>query len=182
MVVVNTPGTLLQDKVRIRKRWAGFQHKLLNTKSLNLDPTIVDLLPPRPLELSLGDEPSMDEMMTEALKGMSHWQAVGPDGFPAELLKIDHPAFAQCFHNILANVWEPGEVPQQWKYAIIKVLHEKEDRIHRNNYRGISLGPHEGNSLSRIVESRLSNCCKTGGLLPKEQQCGFRPARSTTDM
>ena len=76
----------------------GVYPKLLNTKSLKLDPTIFNLLPPRPLELSLGDEPSMDEM-TEALKGMSNWKAVGPDGLPAELLKIDHPAFAQCFHN-----------------------------------------------------------------------------------
>ena len=36
----------------------------------------------------------MDEI-TEALEGMSNWEAVGPDGLPAELLKIDHPAFAQ---------------------------------------------------------------------------------------
>ena len=48
-------GTLLPDRVRIRKRWSGFYRKLLNTISLKLDPTILDLLPPRPLELSLGD-------------------------------------------------------------------------------------------------------------------------------
>ena len=86
--------------------------KLLTSKSLELDPKIIDLLPPRLLELSLRDEPSMDEM-TEALKGVSDWKVVGPDGLPAELLKIDHPAFAQCFRNILANVWVTGEVPQQ---------------------------------------------------------------------
>ena len=63
-------GTLLRDKVRIREQWPGFYyyHNLLNTKSLKLDPTVIDLLPPRPLKLSLGDESSMDEM-TEALKG-----------------------------------------------------------------------------------------------------------------
>ena len=84
----------------------------------------LDLLPPRPSKLSLEDEPSMDEM-AEALKGMSDWKAVGPDGLPAELLKMDHPSFAQCFHNILVNVWVTGEVLQQWKDAIIKVLHTK---------------------------------------------------------
>ena len=88
----------------------------MNTKSLKLDATIIDLVPPRPPKLSLEDEPSMDEM-TEALRGKSNLKAVGPDGLPAELLKIDHPAFAQCFHNILVNVWVTGEVPQQWKDA-----------------------------------------------------------------
>ena len=32
-----------------------------------------------------------------------------------------------------------------------------------------------------MVASRLSNYCKAEGILP-EEQCGFRPARSTVDM
>ena len=66
-----------------------FEHEL-NTKSIKLDPTIIDLLQPRPLQLSLGDEPSMDDM-TEVIKGVPNWKAGGPDGLPAELLKLDHP-------------------------------------------------------------------------------------------
>ena len=54
-------STLLWDKVRIRERWSGFYHKLSSTTSLKLDPTIIGFLPPRPLKLSLGDEPSMNE-------------------------------------------------------------------------------------------------------------------------
>ena len=53
--------------------------------------------------------------------GMLNWKAVGPDGLPAEVLKIGHPAFAQqCFHNILVHACVTGKVPQQWKCAIIK--------------------------------------------------------------
>ena len=106
------------------------------SKGVKLDPTIVDLLPRRSLELSLGNEPSMDEMM-EALEGISNWKYVGPCGLPAELLEIDHPAFAQCFHNILANGWVPGEAPHHWTYAIIKVLHKNKNRTDCNNYSGI---------------------------------------------
>ena len=80
----------------------------------------------------------MDEM-TEALKGMSNWNAVGRDDLLAEVLKLDHPALAQCFRNILENVWLTGEVSQQWKYAIIKPLHKTKDRTDCNNFRGISL-------------------------------------------
>ena len=32
-----------------------------------------------------------------------------------------------------------------------------------------------------MVASRLSNYCEAGGILP-EEQCGFRPTRSTVDM
>ena len=44
----------------------------LNTGSLKIDPTIIYLYPPRPLEVSLGDQPSMDEM-TEVINGMPNW-------------------------------------------------------------------------------------------------------------
>ena len=87
-------GTLLRDRMRIRERWARFYHTFWNTKSLTLSPTIIDLLPPRPLEESLRDEPSMDEM-TDVIKGMSNWKAVGPDGVPSELPILDHPEFVQ---------------------------------------------------------------------------------------
>ena len=59
----------------------------------------------------------MDEMTEALLWGMLNWTAVGPDGLPAQILKIDHPAFAQYFHDILVNVRVAGEVPQHWKDA-----------------------------------------------------------------
>ena len=102
-----------------------------------------------------------------------NWKAVRPDGLPAELLKLDHPEIIQCFHHILLNGWITGQVPQQWKDAIIKVLHKKKDTSDCNNYKGISLVAHAGNVLLKIVASRLSNY-EDRGILP-EEQCGFRP-------
>ena len=49
------------------------------------------------------------------------------------------------------------------------------------NYRGISLVSHAGKVLLKVVARRLSAYCEAKGLLP-EEQCGFRPNRSTTDM
>ncbi len=82
--------------------------------------------------------------MTEAPKGMPNWKAVGPDGLPAELLKIDHPAFAQCFHNILVNVWLTGEVPQQWKDAIIGATGDVAENPTKGMRRGGGTGGVEG--------------------------------------
>ena len=40
---------------------------------------------------------------------------------------------------------------------------------------------HAGKVLLKVVVRRLSAYCEAKGLLP-EEQCGFRPDRSTTDM
>ena len=50
-----------------------------------------------------------------------------------------------------------------------------------NNYRGISLVVHAGKVLFKVVAMRIGDYCEAKGLLP-EEQCGFRPHRSTTDM
>ena len=73
------------------------------------------------------------------------------------------------------------EVPQEWKNATIKVLHKKKDRTECSNYRDLSLVAHAGKVLLKIVANRLGDFCKEAGILP-EEQCGFRPQRSTTDM
>ena len=41
---------------------------------------------------------------------------------------------------------------------------------------------HAGKLLLRVVARRLSAYCEAKGLLPEEEQCGFRPDHSTTDM
>ena len=74
-----------------------------------------------------------------------------------------------------------GEVPQQGKDAIITVLHKKKDGTECGNYRGISLVEHAGKILVKAIARRLSEYCERVGILPEEQS-GFRPNRSTTDM
>ena len=72
-------------------------------------------------------------------------------------------------------------MPQQWKDAIIMVLHKKKDRTECGNYRGISLVAHAGKILLKIIARRLSEYCERVGILPEEQN-DFRLNRSTTDM
>ena len=72
-------------------------------------------------------------------------------------------------------------MPQQWKDATIKVLHKKNSRTECSNYRGISLWAHARKVLLKVIAGRLSDYCEREGILP-EEQCGFRPHRSTVDM
>ena len=123
--------------------------------------------------------------MEEAIRAMANNKAVGPDGLPVELLKVlvdegDSDNLAS-FYEIVVAVWRRGRVPQQWKDATINVLHKKKDRTECGNYRGISLVAHAGKVLLKVIAGRLSDYCEREGILP-EEQCGFRPHRSTVDM
>ena len=116
---------------------------------------------------------------------MANGKAMGQDELPAKLLKLglsdSSHEILLAFHDIIVAVWMTGEVPQEWKDATIKVLHKKKDRTECSSYRGLSLVAHAGKVLLKIVANRLGDFCEEAGIFP-EEQCGFRPQRSTTDM
>ena len=122
--------------------------------------------------------------LTDAIRSLANGKAVGPDGVSVELFKITlngDPALRRRLLDIVVRIWRGGEVPQQWKDAIIMVLHKKKDRTECDSYRGISLVAYAGKTLPKIIARRLGEYCERVGILPEEQS-GFRPNRSTTDM
>ena len=176
-------GVLLRDVELIRERWVRWFHTLLNAKSPRLDPNIAEGLDQWPENMPLGVQPTMQEL-TDAIRSLANGKAVGPDGVSVELFKITlngDPALRRKLFDIVVCIWRGGEMPQQWKDAIIMALHKKKDRTECGNYRGISLVAHAGKILLKIIARRLSEYCERVGILPKEQS-GFRPNRSTTDM
>ena len=84
-------------------------------------------------------------------------------------------------HRLTTHIWGEGKVPQERKDAVITVLYKKGDKTECGNYRGISLVSHAGKVLLKVAARMLSAYCEARGLLPEEQS-GFRPDRSTTDM
>ena len=176
-------GIMLRDPELVRGRWARFFGTLLNSKSDKLKLDIIEDLPQWPITHALGVEPTENELIG-ALRSMANAKAVGPDELPVELLKLginNDPTVLRVFHLVIKRVWHQRKVPQRWRDAVIKVLHKNKDRFECGNYRGISLVAHAGKVLLKIVATRLSAYCEARNLLP-EEQCGFRPHRSTTDM
>ena len=92
-------GRLLRDKGCIRERWVRFFRSLLNSKSDMLDPDIPKRLPQHPGASALGIEPTEEEIPT-AMKAMANAKAVGPDGLPAELLKLGLQQDWSCWSSI----------------------------------------------------------------------------------
>ena len=176
-------GRLLRDKGRIRERWVRFFRSLLNSKSDMLDADIPKRLPKHPVASALGIEPTEEEIAT-AIKALANAKGVGPDGLPEELLKLGFQqdrTILRELHRLTILIWRQGKVPQQWKDAVITVLHKKGDKTECGNYRDILFVSHAGKVLLKHVARRLSAYCEARGLLP-EEQCGLRPDRSTTDM
>ena len=176
-------GVLLRDVERTRERWVRWFHTPLNTKSSRLDPNIAEGLDQWPESMPPGVQLTMQEL-TDAICSLANGKAVGLDGVSVELFKITlngDPALRRRLLDIVIRIWRGGEVSQQWKDAIIMVLHKKKDRTECGNYRGISLVAHGDKILLKIIARRLSEYCERVGILPEEQS-GFRPNCSTTDM
>ena len=155
----------------INERWVRNFFALLNTISPTIDQTVTEKIAQRPTALSLGDPPSLCET-AEALRAMSNGKATGPDGLPAELLKLGlnggTPEILYHFHSIVSQVWISGEVPQEWRGVTITVLHKKKDKTECGNYRGISLVAHAAKAHLKIMAHRLDkflrgNRCVPGG-------------------
>ena len=159
-------GRLLRDKGRIRERWVRCFRSLLNSKSDMLNPDIPKRLPQQPVASALGIEPTEEEIAT-SMKAMANEKAMGPDGLPAELLELgrqqDRTILLE-FHRFTTLIWREGHVPQQWKDAVITVLHKKDDKTECGNYLGISLVSHAGNVLLKVVARKLSAYCEAKGL------------------
>ena len=103
-------GILLRDKGRIRERWVRFFRSLLNSKSDMLDTDIPKRLPQHPVASALGIEPTEEEIAT-AMKAMANAKAVGPDGLPAELLKLvlqQDRTILRELHWLTILIWRQG--------------------------------------------------------------------------
>ena len=99
--------------------------------------------------------------LTDAIRSLRNGKAVGQDGVSVELFKITlngDPTLHRRLFDIVVRIWRGGEMPQQWKDAIIMVLHKKKDRTECGNYRSISLVAHAGKILLKIIARRFSEC------------------------
>ena len=176
-------GVLLRDVELIRERWVQWFHTLLNAKSPSLDPNISGGLDQWPENMPLRVQPTMQKL-TDAIRSLANGKAAGPEGVSVELFKITlngDPTLRRRLLDIVVRIWRGVKVPQQSKYAIVMVLHKKKDGTECGNYRGILQVAHAGKILLKIIARRINEYGERVGILPEEQS-GFRPNRSTTDM
>lgn len=116
------------------------------------------------------------------INSMPNRRAVGTDDLLVELVELEidgHCDNIDFFHAIVVDKWQGEGVPKEWTYATIAGLHKK-DGTKCGNYRGILLMAHAGIVVLNIIADRPSIYCEGEYILP-EEQCGFKPQRSTID-
>ena len=104
----------------------------------------------------------MMQKLTVDIHSLANEKTVGLDGVSIELSKMTHsgdPALRCRLLDIAVCIWR-GEVPQQGKYTITMVLHERKiGQSECGNYRGISLVAHVSKILLKIIARHLSEYC-----------------------
>ena len=150
-----------------------------------VDPDIPKRLPQHSIASALGMEPTEEEIAT-TMKTMANTKVVGPDGLPAELLKLglqQDPTILLELHRLTTLLWREGKVPQQLKDTVIIVLHNKGDKTECGNYRGISLASHVGKiqETQRLLLRRRdcylrSSAVSTGSIDHGHDICGSQAA------
>ena len=86
--------------------------------------------------------------------------------------------FLHKFLNFLNVCWIYGDIPEEWRTAIVIPIHKKGDRNNPDNYRGISLLNTGYKIYSKIIAKRLT---VIADVLLLEEQNGFRKGRSCMD-
>ena len=71
-------------------------------------------------------------------------------------------------------------MPYQWNNETM-VLHTRKYRTESGNYRDISHAAHAGNVLLKVIAGGRIDYCERENISP-EEQCRFRPQRSTVDI
>lgn len=104
-------GEMLKYVELIQARWVQWFYTLLNPMSPNLNISVIDDLPTRPIYEWLGCVPSMYET-EEAVKSMANGNTVSTNELPAELSKLLlDDAGLSSLHDIIKGTWRRGRVP-----------------------------------------------------------------------
>ena len=177
--IAASDGTLLTDRGDILNRWKEHFEAALNNNSTT-DEDIISSITERPEIPELSLFPAIQEVFT-AIKQMSSGKKSGKDSLPPEVFKYGGQKLAKKLHSLFVKIWQTGNVPQDFKDALIQHLYKsKGNRNICDNHRGISLLSIAGKILARLILNRIMKHL-VDDIYP-ESQCGFRAGRGTVDM
>ena len=197
-ISLNIKGKQLQDKKEIANEFANMYKEISSNKNLDNDVinlrrnTVIQMLETKKqIDKKTGDLVKTDitslndhfniNELENVLSTLNKKSSPGIDEVPY-LYYINSPDSAKEFLlKILNKSWETGEIPVNWKQALVKpILKPSKDKNDPNSYRPISLT----NTISKIMEKMITNRLKW--FLEKNKslnknQSGFRKNCSTND-
>jgi hypothetical protein len=112
---------------------------------------------------------------TGAIMRMKTGRATGPGDIHTELINSGGQKLLEMITMLLNKIINGEKVPEEWKVAIITLIHKKGDKRKCENYRGIlvtsTFSRIYGRISANLVEAEYKN-------MEMEEQLGFRDGRS----
>ena len=116
------------------------------------------------------------ERVEKAISKLPNDKSLGPDGIPAEILKLGQGALAAKLFEIIRRIWSTAYWPLQWRGGRLKELLKKGSKLECDNYRGLLISNHVSKAASDILDEAIEPLYDM--YVPTEQ-CGATKKRST---
>ncbi|XP_043267691.1 uncharacterized protein [Venturia canescens] len=148
---------------------------------------IVDgLFPTHPIRTNATDDADVPappvfvaEELTRATKAMKSGKAPGPDGVPAEILRLVARLRPEILLDLYNTCLTTGTFSGRWKEArLVLIPKGRGDPNTPSAYRPLSLLDTTGKLYEQLLRPRLTDAMQAGGGL-SDLQFGFRRGRST---
>ena len=126
------------------------------------------------------DAPSIDFATSGIAKLLSELdpsKSSGPDRIPSMLLKMLATEISTCLKLLFSASLLQGNVPSDWRRALVSPLFKKGDRKDPSNYRPVSLTCVCSKVMEHIILTNIMSHLETHGIL-SDAQFGFRKRRS----
>ena len=118
------------------------------------------------------------EDVRAAMNRMKIGKAVGPDDIPVEVWRCLGELAVDFLTRLFNKILEDERMPDEWRRNVLVPIFKNKGNVQScSNYRGIKLISHTTKLWERVVEARLRR-----EVTISEQQYGFMPRKSTTDV
>eukprot|EP00662_Eupelagonemidae_sp_cell21_P017359 gene17359-biopygen53959 len=170
--------TMCRTPAAKQERWREHFAQLFATENKVDLSYVYERTPRRPLLTHLDAAPTNDEV-ARSIRALKRKRAAGADGIVAELLQAGGPRLHDRLANFVRMVWQHGEVPKEWRDAVVITLPKTGDLRLCDNWRGISLISVPGKILAQLIVQRLTPVTES---VLSETTNGFRPGRGCDDV
>ena len=118
-----------------------------------------------------------EEKILKIIRSLNPNKAHGWDEISVRMIKLSDTALVAPLKIIFENCLRCGVFPQLWKHANVVLVHKKNEKYLKGNYRPISLLPIFGKILEKLIyDSLYSHLVSSEVLNPN--QSDFRPGDS----
>jgi Notch-like protein len=107
--------------------------------------------------------------ISKIIESLNTSNSCGYDEVPTKIIKLSAPCIVSPLTHICNKAFSAGTFPERLKYALIRPVHKKGNKLIITNYRPISLLASFSKIFEKLIFTRLYKHLTTNQILVKEQ-------------